>query len=59
MTLNEIKKALADRNIVKVAEKTNLNPHTIYRILHGKTKPTRSTIAHLINYLKDDHGKFN
>lgn len=51
MTLHEIKLALNDRIIAKVAEGTGLNPHTIYRIKKGKTKPNKSTLKLLSNYL--------
>lgn len=52
MNLDEIKNALKDRVIAKVSEATKLNPHTIYRIQHGKTKPTRSTMKVLSDYLE-------
>lgn len=51
MTLEEIKQALADRNLTVVSEAVGLNPHTLYRIVHGKTNPHRSTIAMLRAYL--------
>lgn len=51
MNINEVKLALNDRIIAKVAEGTGLNPHTIYRIKKGKTKPNKSTLKLLCNYL--------
>ena len=54
MTLDEIKNALQDRIISKVAEGTGLNPHTIYRIQKGKHKPNVGTIKLLARYLKGE-----
>ena len=54
MTLEEIKKALQDRIISKVAEATGLNPHTIYRIQKGKHKPNIGTMKLLARYLKGE-----
>lgn len=56
MELNQIRNALNDRIIAKVAEATSLNPHTIYRIKKGKTSPNKSTLKLLSNYLKENHG---
>lgn len=52
MNLQEIKTALKDRVISRVSEATKLNPHTIYRIQHGKTKPNKSTLKVLSDYLE-------
>lgn len=52
MTLDQIKQALQDRNLHRVAEATDLHPHTLYRIMSGKTKPHGSTLATLTKYLK-------
>ena len=56
MELSQIKKLLQDRVVAKVAEATKLNPHTIYRIKHGKAKPNKSTIKLLSEYLGNIHG---
>ena len=55
MELNQVRYALRDRIIAKVAEETGLNPHTIYRIKQGKTNPNKSTLKLLSNYLKANH----
>ena len=55
MEVHQVRKALGDRIIAKVAEATGLNPHTIYRIKQGKTNPNKSTLKLLSNYLKENH----
>lgn len=57
MNIQELRNALIDRNIAKVAEFTGLSPHTIYRIQKGKTNPNKSTIKLLANYLKAQNGQ--
>jgi DNA-binding XRE family transcriptional regulator len=54
MNLEEIRKALEDRIIIKVAEGTGLNPHTIYRIQKGKHTPNIGTMKLLARYLKGE-----
>lgn len=54
MNLEEIRKALQDRIISKVAEATGLNAHTIYRIQKGKHKPNIGTMKLLARYLKGE-----
>lgn len=54
MTLQEIQVALNDRIILRVAEVTGLNPHTLYRIKKGKHKPNIGTIKLLAKYLKGE-----
>ena len=56
MELNQVRQALQDRIIAKVAEATGLNPHTIYRIKQGKTNPNKSTLKLLAHYLGTNHG---
>lgn len=51
MTLEQVKTALADRNVRRVAEATGLNAHTIYRLIQGKTRPNRVTLRVLAQYL--------
>jgi transcriptional regulator with XRE-family HTH domain len=51
MTLEQLKSALADRNVQAVAKATGINPHTLYRIQQGKTKPHQSTMRLLAQYL--------
>jgi transcriptional regulator with XRE-family HTH domain len=55
MELQQVRNALNDRIIAKVAEATGLNPHTIYRIKKGKANPNKSTLKLLSNYLKENH----
>jgi len=55
MELQQVRNALSDRIIAKVAEATGLNPHTIYRIKKGKANPNKSTLKLLSNYLKENH----
>ena len=50
--LEDIKKALRDRNLTSVSEATGLNPHTIYRLVHGKVTPNQSTMNLLTMYLQ-------
>jgi DNA-binding phage protein len=49
--IDAIRSALRDRNIAFVSEATGLNAHTIYRLVHGKVKPNKSTITLLSMYL--------
>jgi transcriptional regulator with XRE-family HTH domain len=51
MEIHQIRNALSDRIIAKVAEATGLNPHTIYRIKKGKANPNKSTLKLLSTYL--------
>lgn len=53
MTLDEIRKALKDRNLKAVAIATQLNPQTLYRLARGEVTPHHSTVQVLINYLKE------
>lgn len=55
MTLQELQLALNDRIILRVAEATGLNPHTLYRIKKGKHKPNIGTIKLLTIYLKGEN----
>ena len=49
--LQSVRIALQDRNITAVASATGLNPHTIYRLQQGKTRPNNSTLKLLKVYL--------
>jgi DNA-binding phage protein len=51
MTLEQIRAALADRNITAVAKATGINAHTLYRILRGTTDPHAATLRVLGDYL--------
>lgn len=52
MTLQEMRAALKDRNLLKVAEATGLHPATLYRLANGKVKPHRGTLRMLADYLQ-------
>lgn len=52
MTLEQIRAALADRNLHAVAGATGLNPATLYRLVRGKVKPHNATLRVLETYLK-------
>jgi len=50
--LEKIKKALADRNLARVAAATQLHENTVRAIASGKnTNPTFETISRLTAYL--------
>jgi hypothetical protein len=50
--LEEIQKALQDRNLTAVSEATGLNTHTLYRLMRGKVSPNKSTLNLLTMYLQ-------
>lgn len=53
MTINEIRDALADRNLAKVAEATGLHHNTLLSIRAGNVKkPSAGTMALLRSYLQ-------
>ena len=50
--LERIRRALADRNLAKVAAQTGLHENTVRAIAAGKnTNPTLQTLEKLIDYL--------
>lgn len=51
VSLEQVKHALADRNLKAVAEATGLSPHTLYRIAKGVTTPHNATVSVLAGYL--------
>lgn len=51
--LDDIKKALKDRNLTAISAATGLNPHTIYRLVNGKVQPNQSTLNLLSMYLQN------
>jgi hypothetical protein len=52
MTLDEIRSALQDRNLVRVAEATGLHHNTLLLIRSGAIEsPRRATLAVLAGYL--------
>lgn len=56
MTIEEICKALKDRNLTAVALATGLSPHTLYRMVRGDVTPHNATQQLIANYLKASHG---
>jgi len=53
MNLSEIQQRLADRKLPVVAEATGLSVFTLYRLVNGKTRPNKSTMRSIENYLRD------
>lgn len=51
MTADQIRSALADRNIKAVAKATGLSRGTIHRFLKGGTEPHHATLVVLEKYL--------
>jgi len=50
-TLEQIRAALSDRNLSKVAERTGLSADTLYRIVNGEGTPTHATLVVLSIYV--------
>lgn len=53
MNLTEIKQRLADRKLAVVAEATGLSVFTLYRLVNNKTRPSKSTMRSIENYLRE------
>lgn len=53
LTLEQIIKRLADRNLHKVAEGADIHRQTLYRIASGQTQPSYETLRKLSDYLED------
>jgi len=52
MTLDEVRRALADRRLDRVAEATGLHPNTIWAIRVGRNRnPSYATMEALSDYL--------
>jgi DNA-binding phage protein len=52
MNLTEIQQRLADRKLPVVAEATGLSVYTLYRVVNGKGKPSKSTLRSIETYLR-------
>jgi len=50
-SLEEVKAALADRNIRMVAQRIGVHEQTLYNIAWGKSGMSRQTYAKLVPYL--------
>lgn len=51
LTLEEIRKALSDRNLREVARRTGVHYNVIYRIANGTTNPSYASCKALSDYL--------
>ena len=49
--LDRVKKALAGRYLTFVSEQTGLHYNTIWKIVNGKTNPSRATLEKLSTHL--------
>ena len=52
MTPEQVREALRDRNIQKVAEGSRVAAATIYRFMSGTSRPTYETVKALSDYLE-------
>jgi transcriptional regulator with XRE-family HTH domain len=60
MSYEEIREALKDRVLQRVAEKTGLNPMTINKIANGKTKKPHKVVQRaLSDYLQNTNWSIN
>jgi len=53
MTLGQIRDALYDLNLAKVAEATGVNYHTITRLANGSAVPGYETVRLIVLYLQE------
>jgi len=51
LSVDQIREALADRNLSVVADRTGLSTDTLYRLVAGNTTPTHATLVVLTTYL--------
>ena len=52
MTPQQVREALKDRNLQKVAEGSGVAAATIYRFMSGTGRPTYETVKGLSDYLE-------
>lgn len=57
LTLEEIRRRLADRNLQAVARATGLAPDTVYRLANGVGTPSYATVETLSRYLEGTDGE--
>lgn len=57
MTPDEVRSALQDRNLQKVAEGSKVAPATIYRFMNPASRPTYETVKALSDYLESRNDK--
>lgn len=53
MTLEQIRKALEDRNAIELSKRIGISPLTIYKIRNGESKGSYATLQLLEKYLTD------
>lgn len=53
MTIEEIRAALADRNLAVVARESGAGYNAIVRMVNGQSEPNYSTVAAVANYLRE------
>jgi transcriptional regulator with XRE-family HTH domain len=52
LSLEQIKTALEDRNLITVSQRIYVSPATLRRIKNGETKPSYETLKKLSDYLE-------
>lgn len=52
MTVEQIRRRLADANLKRVAERAGLHPATVYRFMREDSKPLYETVKALSDYLE-------
>lgn len=52
MTLEEVKAELARYSLAKVARKSGVDRHVIYRMMHESAKPSYETVKKLSDWLE-------
>lgn len=52
MTEEQIRAALENAKLSKVAEKAGLHPHTLYRFMKESSRPAHATVVALSSYLE-------
>jgi DNA-binding phage protein len=52
MTLEEVKAELTNYSLAKVARKSGVDRHVIYRMMHESARPTYETVKRLSDWLE-------
>ena len=52
MTLEQVKGALADRNLSEISRRTGITYYKIWRIVQGKGEPSYQVVKALSEYLE-------
>ena len=53
LTLDQIRRHLADANLQRVAARSRLHPATVYRALKPDSKPAYETVKALSDYVQE------